>query len=56
MARVKENQVTIVFDGERLAEIEAIAAREERSLAAQVRYLVSRALDQRRDSPPAAAA
>jgi hypothetical protein len=48
MAKVKESreQVTVNFDHEQRAQLAAIAEREHRTLAGQVRYLISRALEQ----------
>jgi hypothetical protein len=45
--------VTVNFDDERLAELAAIAAREDRSLAAQIRHLVAEALNRHRESAAA---
>jgi hypothetical protein len=55
MAKESTKPVTVCFDDERLAELEAIAAREDRSLAAQIRHLVAQALERHRNSPAAAA-
>jgi hypothetical protein len=53
MAKESTKPVTVCFDDERLAELAAIAEREDRSLAAQIRHLVAEALSRHRESAAA---